>query len=324
MKKAAFVTLLIFLISCVYAESFRIRQAYEISLDQETTSHKVSVGYNDALVISLPANTYFIEGIEFSIKIPQELLTYQNCIAYSFYKNVFPNPSSTQIDYTGERTFIDMIPPRLSMVVQLPLTEFHNIKKSPYTRILPEETIPKQDYVFLRIQPVMKGLPENFDTLTFDMEIKPILSDKGLLDLQLHYPKKAEKKDVSVFIDELPVSKYNSLIELAAGIHYLAVTSEEYRTEVRTFTIEKARTTVLDIHLLDTTPALFISAPDNASVYLDDVRITLTGEPVIIAQGDHTIKMTVGGYEVTKTISAFNGKVYNVSFMIDIAVTEAP
>lgn len=315
--------------SFLCAESFRTRKthlaAISAPMQAQTPTQKCSLGFNDVLAVTLPPkeSRLFLQGVELEIKVPSEMLTFRHCIAYSFYKNITGEPTADTIDYDGDCVFIETVPPRLSMVLQIPLSNTHEIEKSPYATIMESEVIPEDNLIFLRLQPIMKGLPDNVELITFDVTVKPILSNQGLLDLKIRYPE-AEQKGVSVFIDEQPVTDYTSPLILTEGIHYLALTSENYRSEVRTFTIEKAQTTHLELALLDSSPAIVISAPENAAVYLNDEPITVSKEPIIVKSGEYTVKFVVGDYEVSKTISVVNGKTYNVSLTVDVQLSETP
>lgn len=322
-RQRTIVCLMLLLLSGLYAESFRVRKTAVAVLETTDVAAKASLGFNDVLALTLPANRDYLQGIELEFKIPSEMLTFKHCIGFSFYADVTPPPDVSTIDYTGNRLFIDTIPSRLSMVLQIPAQGASPIPDTPYARILPLLIGPKDSVLFLRLQPIMKGLPDNVEELVFEVTIKSVCENNGKLNLHFIYPDK-NRKDITVFIDEKPVGDYAKPISVTTGMHYLAVTSDAYRTEVRTFAIEQAKTTTMDITLMDTAPALIITAPDNAAVYLDNVKITLSKDPVIVQQGEHTIKFVVGDYEVSKTLSVINGKTYNVSLTVDVQLSETP
>ena len=305
------------------AETFRVRQTHIADMRKDTSVHTEELGFNDVLAITLPDETQFLKGIELEFKLPSDMLIYKHCIGFSFYTNISPVPDENTFDFTGKRIYINTLPARLSMVLQIPFSENHSIQETPYATLMPYSIVEGSSTIFLRLQPITKLLPENIEELVFEVSAKPIFSDEGVFELSLVYPDK-EHKGIAVFIDEKPVTNYEKPIKLAAGMHYLAVTSENYRTEVRTFAIDQAKTTKLEVQLRDTAPSLIITAPSNASVLIDGAPSAWGEKPITVSAGEHTVKFVIGDYEVSKTVTAINGKTYNISVSFDVQVTETP
>ena len=310
-------------LNIVSAETFRVRQTHVADMRKEVSVHTAQLGFNDALAITLPDETQFLKGIELEFKLPSDMLVYKHCIGFSFYTNVSPVPDENTFDFTGKRIYINTLPARLSMVLQIPFSENHSIEETPYATLMPYSIVEGSSTVFLRLQPITKLLPENVEDLVFEVSVKPLFSDEGVFELSLVYPDK-EHKGIAVFIDEKPVTNYEKPIKLAAGMHYLAVTSEHYRTEVRTFAIDQAKTTKLEVQLRDTSPSLVITAPENASVFIDGVPASWGDKPITVQPGEHTVKFVIGDYEVSKAVTAINGKTYNISVSFDVQITETP
>lgn len=333
----------LFVTNCtIFAEQFRVKKSHQCTLST-STNETILLGYNDLLLITIPQDTTFIKGIELAMQIPEQLLNEPSCLAYSFYTNFSKSTKNSTIDFSGERIAIDMLPSRLSMVLQIPLDDKQKLEETPYAALLDscyigtsnsnkknnkvddlasaEQSVDK--IIALRLQPIMKGLPENINELSFATKVKPLLANEGLLELGIKYPTE-EKKAISVFIDEKPVQDFEKELFLPLGMHHIAISGEDYRTEVRTFMIEQAKTTKLEIALVDASPMLFVSAPDGAQVFLDGERIVQGKNAVTVQAGEHTIRMLVGDYELTKTITLVNGKNYNLALTIDMALSEAP
>lgn len=304
------------------AETFRVRRTHVIDMQKEVATQTKFLGFDDVLAITLPEESQFLKGIELEFKIPSDMLVYKHCMGFSFYTNIQQEPDENTFDYNGKRAYINTLPARLSMVLQVPFSENHSIEETPYATLMPYSIV-QGNTIFLRLQPITKILPENIEELEFEISVKPLLSDEGIFDLSIVYPDE-EHKGIAVFIDEKPVTDYKKSMLLSAGMHYLAVTSENYRTEVRTFAIEQAKTTKLEILLRDTAPSLSITAPDNASVFIDGSPASWGEEPITVSAGEHTVKFIIGDYEVSKTVTAINGKTYNISVSIDVQVTELP
>jgi hypothetical protein len=169
----------------------------------------------------------------------------------------------------------------------------------------------------------MKGLPENIETLVFTVKIKPLLTDEGGFRLNLTYPA-AEQKPVSVRIDEVLIDNPAVMHTLAPGSHHLSIVSDDYRNEVRVFTVESGKTTEIAVPMKDTTPRLYIVAPENTIITLDTAPLANLREGKTIEPGDHTLLFKIGDYEVTRQLTAEKGKDYTITMVIDVQVTETP
>lgn len=306
------------------ADLFRVRSMTLITLDsQKPDAQVVELGYNDAIGIIFPKNTTFLKGVEIEIKIPQDILAYRNSMAYGVYRLVVPSPAATVIDYQAEQVTLQPLPSRLSFVLQIPLQKVNNLKTGPYSTVLQYVYDASKGPLLFRLLPIMKGLPENIESLTFSVKIKPILTEEGGFSLKLDYPANPPKP-VSVRVDEILIPNPESMTVLAPGPHHLSVVSDDYRNEVRMFTVESARLTEVLVPLQDTTPRLQLVAPENARIFLDGEPVVNSRDSRDIAPGDHSIRFLIGDYELTKQIVVEKGKDYNVSMIIDINVTETP
>jgi len=115
-------------------------------------------------------------------------------------------------------------------------------------------------------------------------------------------------KPFTVLIDDAVIPDSTKTLILKTGEHHLGVISEDFRTESRTFIIERAQTFDLSITLRDTTPVLLFEAPENTKVYLDDTPISTLGETMATEPGPHTVRFQVGDYSVVKQLTIEKGK----------------
>jgi hypothetical protein len=305
-------------------DNFRVRSMTTVTLDSsKPEAQNVELGYNDAIGILFPENTRFLRGLEIEIKIPQDIIEYRNSMAYGIYRQVKPNPDAKTIDYQGEQITMQALPSRLTYVIQIPLQKGHNLRTGPYSTVIPYTHDPASGVILFRLLPVMKGLPENIESLIFQVKIRPILTEEGGFRLKLAYPAEPAKP-VSVRVDEILAENPEALQILAPGSHHLSVVSDDYRNEVRVFTVESARVTDLTVLMQDTTPRLVLVAPENARIFLDSLPVENPRAAQTVTPGDHTILFRIGDYEVTKLVTVEKGRDYTVSMIIDISVTETP
>jgi hypothetical protein len=144
------------------------------------------------------------------------------------------------------------------------------------------------------------------------------------LDLLIRYPP-GQSAPYSLFIDEKPAAP--GRIGLESGSHHLSVVSDFFRNEMRTFVIERGKTSRLEIELRDISPTLTVIAPDNVAVFLDDRPLTPgkpgTGNtPLVLIPGDHTLRVNISGYEMLRTFHAENGRSYNITIQLDLDIQE--
>ena len=314
-----------------YAESFRVHKLHNVELAGNFETKNIKIGINDAICVNLPGDMTFIDGIEVSMKVPQIIAEWSDTVVYSAYENLNPAPSEEKIDYSGNRLSVHTIPGRLSHIINIPLKTETEIKESPYAYLLTDLQNIAEKFVFLRFQLAMKGVPESFESAMFDINIKPILLNKGKLSLNISSPEKSSVSDevsgikqYSVYIDEKLITnnpEYKGIL-LETGEHHLALTSESYRNEVRTFRIEQAAETKLQITLKGIEPEIKIVSPENAAVFFDNEPLENIKTPFITTPGEHSVKFIIGDYEVVKNFSVVNGRTYTVNLDINASVTE--
>lgn len=320
-----FIVLFLFLFSVFFvnAQTFRVHKNFVHKIDLTKESGKIELGINDALTVVYPEEQIYLEGFSIDIKIPELAVTWRDSMAWSVFDSVTPEPNQDIIDYTGKAFLFALLPPKHSLSLIVPLKENNSIKESPYATKL--ETIPKTDsgYLFMRLQQVMKGTPDEFEDLKFEVTVRPILTNLGKLNLELTAPDKVSAvQQCALFIDEKPFDAAQKDFYLESGVHTLSLVSEFYRSELRTFQIDKARTTKLALNLRSIEPSLIINAPVSSTVYFDGQLLEGEIKEFTITEGEHFVKFTLGNYDVEKKFTAVKGQSYNVSLIIEAEVTE--
>ena len=322
-RKALFSLLLLLGSSALGAESFRVSKVHELAVVQTAESEGTArLGINEALAITLPADQTFIEGLELKFDIPESVASWMDSVACSVYANISPTPKATQIDYNGTRAYVRTLPGKLSWVLQIPLKKDNSIKSNNYTTKVDTVITPSKNVIFVRLQPVMKGVPEETLNAIIPITVKPILMNKGQLAFKLLPPEK-KLEPCTIFIDDklIPFAE-SSKVLLDIGVHDISVISDSYRNEVRTVRIDRAKTTELTVTMKSLEPTLLITAPEGTSVLLDDVKCTTFGKEFVISEGEHKIKFTIGDYEIVRSITAIKGKTYTANFALDLQIQE--
>lgn len=307
----------------LYAETFRVSKLHTVEISQNYAEASAKLGINESLSITLPEDKTYIEGLELKMDIPESVAYWLDSVACSVYTNIKPYPTSDQIDYSGSRVYVSTLPGKLSWILQIPFTKDNHLKTNQYTTKMDSIYDSSQNFVFVRLQPVMKGVPEETLKAIIPVTVKPILVDKGKLDLTLT-AQEGQLEPCTVFIDDKTVDFNESpkQILLSTGVHDVSIVSEHYRNEVRTVRIDQAKTTPLTVEMRSLEPTLLIIAPDGTKVYLDDEPCNKIGLEFPISEGEHKIRFKIGDYDILRSISVIKGKTYTANFTLDLNISE--
>ena len=308
----------------VRAEPFRVHKTHLLQIENSLTlnENSIEVGTNDALVLVLPQNMDFVEGIEVTFKVPQLVAQERDSIAWTFYSGITPDPDLQVQDYRGMRGALGTFGSSLSLTIKIPLMEKNTIKKDSYSYFLTQVPDFSGGKIFIRLWQVMKGISEEIYDAHFEVSARPIFINKGRLILNAKAPNGGETKAFSVFLDEKAIEIGKDGLLLSPGIHTVNIISDYYRNEVRTVTVEKAKDCFLDIQLRDITPIIRIASPSVSEVSIDGRKLEAGEDTVSVKSGDHTIVFKVGNYELVRSIQVQNGRTYTVSVTIDAKITE--
>ncbi len=334
-KKIAilFVFLGLFLPSKQFSEQFSVENIQTVVLPSnlQKESVKISSGIEDAVRILFSDDMVYVCGIELNMKIPEEIVAAAPAVSYAIYEDVKKNQNNHNME--GFKSFSATIPPKLSLNVYIPLTEAFPVKDSPYSERIP--LIPKTDdgSIFIRFQNVLKSESQKIAKKRLLVEIKPVLMQKGLLHLEIapedeaHIPslKKIKKQrgsgSYTIFVDDKQLEGSQNVF-LSEGEHHASIVSDSYRNELRTFIVERGKTTNLFVELRSIEPTLMFICPVNTKIYFDGAKIEDFRKTFLIDAGEHSVKMRVGDYEVVRNFVASYGKSYTISLDIDATIRE--
>ena len=311
-----------FTVSFFYPDSFRV-SAMNMHIFNTEAFDPVSltIGYNDAVAFAVKNDILFLEGIELEIKQNKASMRYPNAIAYTVYTDIKPEPSKKHIDYSAKKISTALLPNRFSHIIRIPVKKDYNFKQIKNSELLPYNGNIAVSPFMLRLNPVMKGLPEDFEQATFTIIARPLLIAEGGLQLKLVHPDK-EQKPVTVQLNNEYLTQLDTLQLLLPGTYSVSISSDAYRTEMRSCIIERGKITQLEVQLKSITPLLHIQAPENVAVFLDNQEIMLSKEPQPVEMGVHTVVFKMGSYEMTRQITVEEGKTYELTMTMDVLLQE--
>ena len=289
----------------------------------DKNSGPLSLNYNESCLVSMAGDARFLRGIELDIAAPQRWPAYQGSLALAIYSNLDRQPAIGVADLEGKQIAFEPLPGKLQIVYQIPTSASSGLKSSPYAKALGTAALPSSFPLLVRIMPVVKGMSEEQERMVFQISVKPILSDEGIIKLKFHYPEQLKGKPFTVLVDDVLIPDPSGELLLKQGEHHLAVLSEDYRNESRLFAVERAKTLELNIALQDPTPLLIFEAPQNARIFLDNAPVFPGKDPLPVEPGLHEVKINLGDYTITKTFIAQRGKNYTIPLAVDINVIES-
>jgi hypothetical protein len=313
---------LLFSFSNLQAESFRTVVEGIVEVSTGPADSPVPIGINSAVIINLGADARFLKGVEIEISAPQNWLPYRNSLVMIMYNKINPQTANGITDIDGSRIAFEPLPSRLRIIYHIPIRQQHGLRTTTSVTV-PTGIIQSASFpIMFRLMQVTKGLPDDFENMTFSFTAKPILSDEGAVRIIHRYPAQLRNRPFTVLIDDNVIPNISEQILLREGEHHLVILSEDYRNESRRFVIERAKVIDLTIELQDPTPIIIFEAPQNAQIYLNNNLIPRNRESVTIEPGQHEVKFHVGDYTITRTLNVQRGKTYRVSLAVDLTIQE--
>ncbi|MBQ5400750.1 MAG: PEGA domain-containing protein [Treponema sp.] len=304
----------------LFAQSFRANKVVNLAVSTEGSSHSVKAGPNDCILIELPDDMTFVDGVELSFKFPSEIATSKGSVLWSFYEGIFPSPSAGNLDYHGTKTMSGTFGGTYSMNMKIPLKKDVPLKKDIYSYLLPSVPEITEGKILVRMQLSAKYPHEKFSYTQINVSAKPIHTNRGQLTIVPDYPA-GKKNPYTVLVDGNIADDGKDLL-LVPGIHTLSIVSDYYRTEQRTITIEQGKRHTLKIELQSIVPVVRISAPEGTRVYIDGAIVPNIQSPVEVTQGEHNLRLVFGNYETVKSLSVLNGRSYTISVSLDADISE--
>ncbi|MDR0561906.1 MAG: PEGA domain-containing protein [Spirochaetaceae bacterium] len=308
----------------LHAESIRalIEGNVHIELDNPE-GVAVPLSYIGSVAISLGQDIRFFRGLELELTAPQTYLDYHGTLAMVLYAELGDIPGPGVADVDAQQIGFEVLPNKIQSVYQIPLRASHGLRTTPYISVPTEVVSPLSFPLLFRIMPVIKGLPEEIESMVFQLHIKPILSSEGAVKISIRYPEQLPGKPFVLLIDDEVVENPHEERLLREGPHNLVIVSDDYRNESRRFLIERGKTADITVELQDPTPIIIFEAPENARIYVDNDLLPNTMKPYPVEPGRHEVKFQMSDYSIIRTLTVQKGKTYRVSLTVDITISES-
>ncbi|MCK5198092.1 MAG: hypothetical protein KAR21_07065 [Spirochaetales bacterium] len=261
----------------------------------------------------------FLEGLDLTLTIPEELMKYRDSFMINIYYRLDNNPDELLKVYKGSNLLSTTIPVSRKMFISIPLTGISNTDSIPGSIICPAVDISELP-LLLSITPVMKGIPSSVLTSVFELEILPVISNKGILNLDITSPASDEK--YTILLDGKKITNDREFI-LTTGIHQIKVVSDSYKEISRSFVIERGESNKISISLESLLPTVVFEAPHGAEIFLDGKKLEyISGNGIQIEPGEHVVRIELSDYFLSRKFTVLAEKNYKVSLFLDILVQD--
>ena len=304
-------------------ETFRTAVDGTVSITTENPQgSSLQIGVNNAVIINLNTNPRFLRGIELEITSPQSWLRYQNSLVMMIYNSLNPIAGSNMMDLTANRVAFETLPSRLRIVYHIPIRFDHALRTTTSITVPTGVVQPAAFPIMFRLMQITKGLPEEFERLSFNITARPILSDEGAVRLIPRYPPQLRNRPFTVLINDNVITNISEEIVLREGEHHLVILSDDYRNLSRRFIVERTRVIDLIFELQDASPVIAFEGPQNSLVYLNNVLIPMTRESITVEPGTYEVRFQIGDYTIIRHMNVQRGKTYRVSLAVDLTIFE--
>ncbi len=326
MKRSA---LLFYSIVClmygVNAQNLRTAVPFTVTLESSRPEgESVNLHYNEAVGIVLGANAAFIQGVELELRIPKAFQGAESSIIWTIYTGIKPATQADRFDYSGEQLFTQPLPARVSLIIQLPVSERHGLRSGPYATLIPALCTPDKFPLMFKLSSINKGIPPSMETALFKVTVRPILTDEG--GIRIQYPDAGiDRKSVQVFIDDRRIDDWAGIIYLKKGLHVVRIAAEGYREEVISAVIESGKVLSLTAKPLSDSPLLKFQAPSDAQISLDGKPLDMiAADGLEIESGEHTLLCVLGNYSLSRKFTAIRGKTYTIVLSVELEINTDP
>ena len=309
-----------------YAEGLRTGVAGTVLISpSRPEGETIGLRYNEAVGVFIPADTLFVQGIEFELRLPKVLQGSESTIAWTVYSSVKPEPAHDRLDYEVSRIISQPLPPRVALIFQIPVMERHELRSGPFVTVIPKLLKPSDFPLMFKLAPIGKGFGPSLESVEFRLTVRPVLTDEGGISLDCSFPEGAEPVPYSVYIDDKRVEDVAKIITARKGARVLRVSAEGYREEVVSLSIEAGAISKVSVKLVPDAPRIQFEAPTGSIISLNGNPVPPESfEELVLEPGEHTIVYRIGDYTITRKFIAARGKTYRVVMSVELSIQAEP
>ena len=175
--------------------------------------------------------------------------------------------------------------------------------------------------ILISVEPISKALPDNLADAYFEIVVRGVYEEEGVLKVVIDQTGEESPFTVSVDGDEVAYAAEGYIV--TPGIHLLEVFSPPTFQYAQNLLVRRGETAEAVVVIESSMPTVRIEAPEDADVFLDGQRYLPTIHRTVELQaGEHVVLVQLGDFSISRQFEVKAGENYTVSLFLDIVVEQ--
>jgi len=323
--------ILILITSCLRiagADDIRGPVVAELSAMPGTATETVAIGVDEIVLAGIGGDSRFHDALEIEITVPAAAVSLPGALSVIVLTSGSLDERAGVYDIAGNTLLSRPLTRAGRMAVIVPLRADAEIAPGATSVIVDELPGSEGLPLAISLQSQMKGAPSTITSVEMDLVVRSIARNIGAVSMVYLFedgtsfdPDGLLAPEFRLTIDDRDAEVTGEYL-LEPGIHRVALQSETYQDQSLSVGIERGLSTSLTVPLLPALATINYTAPRGSLVWLDGRRLNTESGVFTAPPGEHTIVVTVGGYTVTRRFEVAEGREYNLSVTMDVALEE--
>ena len=329
MRRFGLMTILVILALPVAAENVRGPIADRLDVDPAGQPLSSEFGLDEIILAGTTGDSRFFDAVEIEVTIPASVAEFPGALSLLLLTTGSLSEHAGVAEVNGAVILSQPLTRSGKLTLQIPLHPEAEVNASAAVTVLDHLLSADDLPLAMTVLSLMKGLPSEIAATRFPVVVRPVARRMGSVQVSFILEDDSEFQidsylapEFTLEIDGIPVQIEPEYL-LEPGLHRLSLTSDRYQDKNLTIGIEQARSTRLNVPLLPALATVNYTAPRGSRVYVDGRALEGEIGDFTAPPGEHTIVVVVGDYTVTRRFSVEEGREYNLSVDMDVAIEEA-
>ncbi len=329
MRRFGLMTILVILALPVAAENVRGPIADRLDVDPAGQPLSSEFGLDEIILAGTTGDSRFFDAVEIEVTIPASVTEFPGALSLLLLTTGSLSEHAGVAEVNGAVILSQPLTRSGKLTLQIPLHPEAEVNASAAVTVLDHLLSADDLPLAMTVLSLMKGLPSEIAATRFPVVVRPVARRMGSVQVSFILEDDSEFQidsylapEFTLEIDGIPVQIEPEYL-LEPGLHRLSLTSDRYQDQNLTIGIEQARSTRLNVPLLPALATVNYTAPRGSRVYVDGRALEGEIGDFTAPPGEHTIVVVVGDYTVTRRFSVEEGREYNLSVDMDVAIEEA-
>ena len=329
MRRFGLITILVILAFPLAAETIRGPVVATLEVDPAGGPLATEFELDEIILAGTTGDSRFFDALEIEVTIPPSVVEFPGALSLLLLTTGSLSERAGVAEVNGAVLLSQPLIRAGKLTVQIPLHPEAEVNASAAVTVLDHVLSPNDLPLAMTVLSLMKGLPPQIAADKFSVVVRPVARRIGSVRILFVHEDGSEFQTAShlapefdLQIDGVPVQIESEYL-LEPGLHRLSLISERYQDQDLTIGIEQAQSARLRVPLLPALATVSYTAPRGSRVYVDGHALEAETGVFTAPPGEHTIVVVVGDYTVTRRFSVEEGREYNLSVTMDVAIEEA-